>query len=144
MSGMADQVVAEARRWIGTPYRHQAATRGAGADCLGLVRGIWQALGGEAVAVPAYGPDWRDLGAGTALEDGALRYLARVNGAAHPGDVVLLALLRHRPARHCGVMVEAGRFVHAQEHLGVVEVAFDENWQKRVAGVFRFPEAKPG
>jgi hypothetical protein len=28
-----------ARGWIGTPYLHQASRRGAGADCLGLVRG---------------------------------------------------------------------------------------------------------
>ncbi len=29
-----------ARLWLGTPYVHQASTRGAGADCLGLIRGI--------------------------------------------------------------------------------------------------------
>ena len=27
-------VVAEPRRWLGTPYRHQASVRGEGADCL--------------------------------------------------------------------------------------------------------------
>ncbi|MFZ1680734.1 MAG: peptidase P60, partial [Rhizobiaceae bacterium] len=32
-------VVAEAERWIGTPYRHQGSTRGVGCDCLGLVLG---------------------------------------------------------------------------------------------------------
>lgn len=51
-------VVIAARRWIGTPYVHQAALRGAGADCLGLVRGVWrEVLGEEPEPVPPYTPD---------------------------------------------------------------------------------------
>ena len=38
-----DAIVAEARAWIGTPYRHQASLKGVGCDCLGLVRGVWRA-----------------------------------------------------------------------------------------------------
>lgn len=137
---MGDRVVAEAMRWVGTPYRHQGANRGAGADCLGLVRGIWGALyGGEPGPVPPYRADWRDAGIGDALEVAARRYLVEQAGAARAGDVVLFRLMRHRPARHCGVMVSAERFVHAQEHLGVVEMAMSESWARRVAGVFRFP-----
>ena len=39
-------IVAEARGWIGTPYRHQASLKGVGADCIGLVRGVWRAFHG--------------------------------------------------------------------------------------------------
>ena len=39
-------VVAEARRWIGTPYVHQASSFQAGCDCLGLIRGVWRHLYG--------------------------------------------------------------------------------------------------
>jgi hypothetical protein len=39
-------VVAAARGWLGTPYRHQASVRGEGADCLGLVRGVWREVVG--------------------------------------------------------------------------------------------------
>ena len=35
-------IVAAARRWLGTPYHHQATRQGVGADCLGLVRGVWR------------------------------------------------------------------------------------------------------
>jgi NlpC/P60 family putative phage cell wall peptidase len=31
------EVVAAARGWIGTPYRHQARLKGVGVDCIGLV-----------------------------------------------------------------------------------------------------------
>ena len=47
-----EAVVERARAWIGTPYRHQASCRGAGTDCLGLLRGLWrEMLGPEPEAV---------------------------------------------------------------------------------------------
>ena len=80
-------VVAEARRWVGTPYRHQASVRGAGADCLGLVRGVWRALrGAEPVAVPPYGPDWAEAGRDEAL----WRALAGVMARNEPDGLPIL------------------------------------------------------
>ena len=47
-------IVAAARGWIGTPYQHQASVKGAGSDCLGLLRGVWRELiGPEPTAIPA-------------------------------------------------------------------------------------------
>jgi len=47
MSGLEQRVIREALGWVGTPYRHQASCLGAGADCLGLLRGVWRGLYGE-------------------------------------------------------------------------------------------------
>ena len=100
-----DEIVRIARGWIGTPYRHQASRLGAGADCLGLIRGIWRELyGGEAGPMPAYGSDWRDFGVGDALEEAARRHLVARDGALEAGDVVLFRLMRHRPARHLSLI----------------------------------------
>jgi NlpC/P60 family putative phage cell wall peptidase len=41
------RIIAEARAFIGTPYRHQASLQGVGCDCLGLVRGVWRAIHGR-------------------------------------------------------------------------------------------------
>ena len=58
---VGEQAVAIARRWIGTPYLHQASVEGAGTDCLGLLRGIWREIHGqEPEPVPAYTPDWSE------------------------------------------------------------------------------------
>lgn len=55
------EIVACARGWIGTPFRHQAAVRGAGCDCLGLVRGVWREMCGTVpFTVPAYTSDWSE------------------------------------------------------------------------------------
>ena len=57
----AVQIVAIARDWIGTPYRHQASVKGAGCDCLGLVRGVWREMHGDEPEVPpAYSMDWSE------------------------------------------------------------------------------------
>src|SRR6476660_700817 len=85
-------IVAETRRWIGTPYRHQASLRGVGCDCLGLVRGVWRALyGEEPEAPPPYAADWAEAAAPEEpLLAAALRHLVlRELAAAQPGDVLL-------------------------------------------------------
>ena len=83
------EVVARARAWIGTPYRHQASCRGAGTDCLGLLRGLWrEMLGPEPEAVPAYTPDWSEPSRSEDLLAAAARHLVAVPlGERRPGDV---------------------------------------------------------
>ncbi|OWJ78959.1 peptidase [Haematobacter genomosp. 1] len=82
---MREDVVAAARLWLGTPYRHQASCRGAGADCLGLIRGVWRDLcGPEPEAPPAYTPDWGETGRQEVLWSAATRHLIPL--AASPLD----------------------------------------------------------
>jgi cell wall-associated NlpC family hydrolase len=40
-----EEIVAEARSWIGTPYLHQARVKGVGVDCAGLLIGCCKNLG---------------------------------------------------------------------------------------------------
>lgn len=126
-------VVATARGWLGTPYRHLSATRGAGCDCLGLIRGVWAELYGTLPAVPNYRADTRD---GRDLLAVAEARLARVGPG--PGAIVIFRL--GAVPRHCGILTGAARFIHAQERIGVVEANLTEGWQRRVVGTFAFPE----
>ncbi len=144
---MADRdphpAVAEARRWLGTPYHHQASCRGVGCDCIGLVRGIWRALyGHEPEAMPGYSGVWAEIGAEERLIEAAGRHLVAVEPAADftAGDVLVF---RYRPetiAKHSAIASGAGRMIHAYEARGVVETAIGPWWRRRLAAVFRFPE----
>lgn len=40
-----DDVITEARTWIGTPYHHQQCVKGVGVDCAQLIAGVGHALG---------------------------------------------------------------------------------------------------
>jgi NlpC/P60 family putative phage cell wall peptidase len=135
-----DRVVQAARLWLGTPYRHRASTRGAGCDCLGLLRGVWRDLyGTEPVEVPPYRADWRGAGDEGALREAAERFLEPAGEEFSAGQVVLFRLAGRLEARHCGIMISPQRFIHAQEHLGVVEANLTPGWARRVSGRFRFP-----
>jgi NlpC/P60 family putative phage cell wall peptidase len=91
--------------------------------------------------VPNYRADARDPAHAGALQAAAEQLLVPVPGP-QPGDVVLFRLRQGAPPRHCGIMVAPRRFIHAQEGLGVVEASLGESWQRRLAGVYRFPEHK--
>ena len=136
-----DAIVSEARAWIGTPYRHQASVKGVGCDCLGLLVGVWREVtGAEPPELPNYRADWRDLSHAPELQGLAERWLVPAAGLT-AGRVLLFRMGSAALPRHCGIMVTDGRFVHAQERLGVVEGALIEGWRKRVAGVFGFPHS---
>jgi NlpC/P60 family putative phage cell wall peptidase len=144
MTGRAD-VVAVARSWIGTPYVHQAHARGAGADCLGLIRGIWREIRGEEPGVvPPYTPDWGEAGGRELLREAARTWLVpKPLGAEEVGDVLLFRMRDGAVAKHLGVQSATGaaaRFIHAYGGGSVVESPLSRPWARRIAARFAFPE----
>lgn len=142
----AEAIVACARSWIGTPYRHQASCRGAGADCLGLLRGVWrEVLGPEPEAVPRYTADWAEPARSEDLLAAARRNLVEVlPEAARPGDVLILRMRDAGIAKHVGILGDGVSgtmtLIHAYSGIGVVESPLTPAWARRIAGAFQFPE----
>ncbi|MCA8900291.1 MAG: C40 family peptidase [Hyphomonas sp.] len=134
-------IVAAARSWIGTPYRHQASLKGAGCDCLGLVRGVWRdCVGPEPEAAPAYSPDWAETSGGDLLLAAARRHLVEIApGAARGGDVLVFRMAAGVPAKHCGIATDEDGVVHAYWGRSVVETRLVPWWQRRIVAAFRFP-----
>lgn len=143
---MTDPLVAEARGWIGTPYRHQARTRGAGTDCLGLILGLWEArFGALPEPVPAYTPDWSETGGQERLWAAARRHLRPATTSA-PGQVILFRMRRGAVAKHLGLQAETGRrpsFIHAYSGRGVVESPLTPPWAAAIVARFAFPDTPP-
>lgn len=135
------EIVAEARRWIGTPYCHQASLCGAGCDCLGLVRGVWRALvGAEPETPPPYTPDWAEaLGEETLLVAARRHLLEIAPGNVRYGDVLIFRMGTGVPAKHCGVVTGDGTLVHAYWGRCVAETRLSAWWSRRVAAAFSFP-----
>ncbi|MEQ8922562.1 MAG: NlpC/P60 family protein [Roseovarius confluentis] len=137
-----DAVLAEARAWIGTPYRHQASVKGAGCDCLGLLRGVWRAVyGGEPERPPAYSMDWDEVARGEVLMQAATRHMMRREvGEMDAGDVILFRMRDGAVAKHLGICSGgSASFIHAYARHGVVESPLSTPWRRRIAGVFAFP-----
>jgi NlpC/P60 family putative phage cell wall peptidase len=139
------EVVAATRAWLGTPYRHQASVKGVGADCLGLVRGVWREVVGEEPEVaPPYQPDWAEVGGEERLWQAARRWMVEVGPEeALPGDVLLFRMSDGCPAKHCAIMSSdegpEARMIHAYWGRAVVESWMGVWWKRRLVAAFRWP-----
>lgn len=142
MSGV--DVVAIARGWIGTPYVHQASAKGAGTDCLGLLRGVWRELFlAEPEVVPPYSADWSEPQQDETLWRAARRHLSEKSLAnLDAGDVLLFRMRDGAVAKHLGIAAETGKvptFIHAYSGHAVVESPLSDPWRRRIVSCFEFP-----
>ena len=142
---IGDKVVASARTWIGTPYQHQMSCKGAGSDCLGLVRGVWRdVVGAEPVPIPAYTYDWSEVYKAEVLWNSARQVLQDVDAETPltSGQVLLFRMRKTAVAKHLGILVTVEptpRFIHAYARHGVVETSLYAPWQRALTARFTFP-----
>lgn len=144
MNARRQLIVDEVRSWLGTPYVHQASVKGAGTDCLGLLRGVWRVLlGQEPEAVPTYSMDWSEPQGEERMWAAAHRHLIEKKpDQLESGDVLLFRMRQGRVAKHVGIVSEMGdvpRFVHAYSGYGVVENTLSDPWRRRIVACFEFP-----
>lgn len=146
MQGTQIRIVTAARGWIGTPYRHQGSCKGAGADCLGLIRGVWrEVMGAEPERVPAYTMDWSETQHSEDLWHAALRHFeAKDLPDEAPGDLLLFRMRDGAVAKHVGLAGRVGAdasFIHAYARHSVVESPLSTPWRRRIVARFAFPQA---
>ena len=148
MTGAASTVVradpvAIARTWIGTPYRHQARCRGAGADCLGLVLGVWRELYGDLPrGLPGYTADWAEAAGDERMWAAARTHLRETDAPLAAGQVLLFRMRKGAIAKHLGIVSTAApvpRMIHAYSGHDVVESVLTPPWLRKVAARFEFP-----
>lgn len=142
MTQLRESIVSAALAWVGTPYRHQATTKGVGSDCLGLVRGVWREIYGSEPQEPGpYSRDWAETGSEDRLFDAACRWCTqRVAHEMQRGDLVLFRWRASHAAKHAGILLGRDSFIHAYEGSAVIVSSLVPQWRRRIAGVFAFPE----
>lgn len=141
-----DDIVAEARKWVGTPFRIYGRALGKGCDCLGLVVGVAHGLGISDADFLAYGPDPAGI---PDIETMLGAHLDRIEeNEAGAGDVLFLNW--NRSPRHFAILtprnVDSRPFnmIHAYEPEDrVVEHVYDKKWNLRFVSAWRFRDAEP-
>lgn len=124
------QVVDEARKWLGVRWHHQGRTT-AGIDCIGLVIKVAHALELSTFDVIDYSrqPD------PTMLKSLMAQHMNPVE-SQQVGDVLLMRF--ETEPQHVAILTETG-IIHAYAQARkVVEHRFDSLWQSRVLGVFAY------
>ena len=154
-------ILTEARRWLGTPYHHQASFVGIGTDCIGLVRGVYRGLyDRDCAPLPPYSRDWAEATGHEHLIAGAGAYLTAIATTdARPGDVLVFRYRASSVAKHAAILArrqppQTARdkatttasadtstltLIHAMEGRAVAEVPFSPWWHRHVAAAFAFP-----
>lgn len=139
----ADEIVDEARTWIGARYHHQGRTK-AGVDCIGLIGGVASALGLPEAA--QWAADREAQGYGREPEPELLaklcaRYLDKIE-VAGVGDILLLVVPPVIAPRHFAIVtgLDPLYVVHAYARSRkVVETSLPS--YMTIAGAFRYREA---
>ena len=142
-SATGDQIVLEALSWVATPYVHQASTKGAGVDCVGLIRGVGGALGILDVSPEAWAPYRRygRLPNPRRFMQAVDRFLVPAAEKVH-GGVAVFAWDAGMPM-HLGILDNAGgawRLVHAFQHRDFcVHHGLTPDWESRIESLWTFP-----
>ncbi len=136
---LTDRIIAQARTWEGTPYRHQHSTFQQGCDCLGLVRGVWRdVIGTEPLTAPNYSPSWDEVAKDEVLLNTA-RLLFRETETPVPGNVLVFRMKRGMVAKHCAIMTAPDRMIHSYNNRGVQECYIVPWWKKKLVFSGAFP-----
>jgi NlpC/P60 family putative phage cell wall peptidase len=134
-------IVAEARTWLSTPWLHQAALKGVGTDCIGLIAGVGLALGVPEAKEFLLDPECRNYGRAPvrkALLANCARFLQVAQGMSL-GDIVLLRCSGQ--PQHFGIISDLApkSMVHAYfQAKRVVENTMDPNWTSNIVQVFSY------
>lgn len=128
------EIIAEAREWIKTPYRHQGRLKGVAIDCAGLVGKVGEKFGlisAEDAKFTGYGrqPDPKKMR--LALD----RVLVRIPRAdIKPADIPWLR--DGDNARHIGIYSERHTLIHAIVDRDVEELPIES--VGALVAVYRF------
>lgn len=142
----AERIVEVARSWLGTPYHHQMAVKGAGCDCLGLIRGVYAEVSGRASEIPPpYSRDWAEATGTETMIEAAMRHLLPVPSGMDAGNglsaglVLIFRMRKGAMAKHAAITTSPLTMIHAIENAVVCEVSLTAWWRRRIAAMFKFP-----
>ena len=142
-----EQVVAEARSWLGTPFHHQGRLKGVGVDCAGLIYCVQHELGlichehfiqrDDVAPYLGYG----HVPVAGKLQKACAQFLEVIKiGEALPGDVLLFRF--EAQPTHLAFVGDyhEGRLsiIHAYSlSRKVIEARLDDAWCARIVSAYR-------
>jgi cell wall-associated NlpC family hydrolase len=117
-AGSRANVVALARRWLGTPYHHMGRVRGAGVDCAMFPLEVYRAAGIiPDIDLPYYPQDWMLHRSEEIFLQIVQQYASEVE-RPEPGDLVLYRF--GRCFAHGAIVIDWPTIIHALTGRGVM------------------------
>lgn len=145
MTTTRQDVVDEARKWLGTPFHHQGRVLGVGVDCVGLISETGKGLGLTSHDSIDYSREPDGVSLVRELQVAGLIGVSK--DEMQMGDVLVFHF--KRMPRHVAILSrepgvdgpeDFGKIIHA--HMGVdnaVETHLARSWMNNISHVFRIP-----
>jgi len=134
-----EQIAAEARTWVGTPFRHQARLKGVGVDCAGVVEHVGKTLG---VVPNVKIMPYKMSPNSKAMRAELCKFLDQITfSQVELGDVLWFRI--DVEGQHLGVVtgMEPMQMVHAfgrEKVMKCIEQRVEGFWKQRLVGCFRY------
>lgn len=136
----ANDIVEEARTWIGTPYQHQCSTKGVATDCVGLIKGLWETVNEDEIEVEPYSYDWGDSNGHEGLVEQAEKFFVEIPVTQMDvSDIVGIQWKKERVVKHTMILTSKNSAIHSYYKSGVVEVNLNSWWKDKIVKVYRWP-----
>ncbi|MBD5194174.1 MAG: C40 family peptidase [Bacteroidales bacterium] len=112
------EILEEANKWLGTPYKYAASRKGVGTDCSGMVLKVYESVIGEL------------LPRNSAKQ---AEYCIPINSdEVQLGDLVFFATGKDpNKISHVGIIIDEDNFIHASSSKGVVISSLSSNYYQR-------------
>lgn len=135
------RVVAIARQWCGTPYRHHGRKIKSGADCATLIAEVYERAGlVPHQELPPYSPQWHENQHEQLYLQAIRNYCAEVEEPG-PGDLAMWKF--GHVLSHGAIVVQWPRIIHAINPDGVMLDDALANQRLRFVGVAEADRGKP-
>jgi cell wall-associated NlpC family hydrolase len=133
---LSEQILTEARSWIGTPWHHNQACKGVGVDCARLYQSVLK----EVTGIDSKLENYSRRGMGGSL----LKQIRQFDCLVELPDPILrdvgdlIVFLVGVEPGHIGICNGHG-MIHADQRLDKVCEVIDlgQRWRKRICAVFR-------
>ena len=146
MSIIPEQIIAQARTWLGTPFHHQGRVKHVGVDCIGLIVCVIDELGlsdenGQRLA--SYdSTGYSRTPDGFTLKSKLDSHLQPISiEEIAPGDILLFRF--NKNPQHVGFVTDRSdgdlSILHCYSTSNyVVEHRLDDKWRKLIVAAYRF------
>ena len=114
------QIVGIAREWLGTPYHHRAAVKGAGADCAMFPLAVYKECGliPADYQLPEYAMQWHLHRSDELYIKELEKFCRPASGPPHPGDFVVFRF--GRTFSHGAIVLAWPLVIHSAIPHGVL------------------------
>lgn len=130
-----EDVVYEARSWMGTPFAHQGRQKGRAADCIGLVIGTLKNL--ECLPKDFNYDDYGREPLRNELSRIVEKYCVQCPAN---GEGILVLMRWFQEPQHCGILTADQTIVHSYQSIGrVVEHGYRGPWVRRSVSFWKLP-----